>query len=68
MSRFINGLQELLDKSRFVDWNTDKRTEHFAVVSKSGFANEGEAFAMQNNFLLRTQTNIKKIFLTLYAQ
>lgn len=58
----VTTLKELLDKSRFVDWNAGKRIEHFAVVSKSGFTKEAEAFAMQNNFLLLTQEHLEKCF------
>ena len=56
----IKVLKDLEDKSHFVDWNTDKRKDHFAVFSKSGFTKEALEFAKQNNFLLFTLTDLDK--------
>ncbi|MCD4809319.1 MAG: hypothetical protein K8R17_05415 [Methanosarcinales archaeon] len=42
----------LLDKSGSVDWNINDRTDHFAVISKSGYTKKAEEFAVQNNFML----------------
>lgn len=56
----IKVLKDLEDKSHFVDWNTDKRKDHFAVFSKSGFTKEALEFAKQNNFLLFTPTDLNK--------
>lgn len=60
----ITVLKELMDKSKFVDWNIGKRNEHFAVVSKTGFTKEAEKFAMQNNFLLLTKEHLEKCFIS----
>ncbi|MBC2700085.1 MAG: hypothetical protein HF976_01500 [ANME-2 cluster archaeon] len=42
----IDVLTVLLDKSGFVDWNINDRTDHFAVISKSGYTKKAEELAM----------------------
>ena len=54
-------LEELLDKAKFVDWNTGKRKEYFMFVSKNGFTMEAEEFARRNNFLLFSLKNLEKV-------
>lgn len=48
----VGVLEDLQNKSRFVDWYNKERKEHFAVISRSGFTNEAQIFAKQNGFLL----------------
>ncbi len=50
----IDVLATLMDKSRFVDWNINNRTEYFVIISKSGFTKKAEEFAGQNNVILYT--------------
>ncbi len=58
----IDVLTALLDKSAYVDWNINDRTDHFTVISKSGFTKKAEEFAGQNNFTLYTLQDLKRIF------
>jgi len=58
----VNVLADLMDKSRSVEWNTGKRKEHFAVVSKSGFTLKAEEFAKENNFSLYTLRDFDRCF------
>jgi len=58
----IDVLVVLLDKSGSVDWNINDRTDHFTVISKSGFTKKAEEFAGQNNFTLYTLQDLKIIF------
>ncbi len=53
-------LAALLDKSTSVDWNINDRTDHFTVISKSGFTKKAEEFAVQNNFTLYTLQDLKR--------
>ncbi|MCG7849820.1 MAG: ATP-binding protein [ANME-2 cluster archaeon] len=55
----IDVLATLMDKSRFVDWNINNRTEYFVVISKSGFTKKAEEFAGQNNVILDTLQDFK---------
>ena len=50
----ISVLNELIKKSKFVDWNNNSRKEYFMVISKSGFTKRAEEFANENKFLLFT--------------
>jgi AAA+ ATPase superfamily predicted ATPase len=56
----IDVLATLLDKSATVDWNINDRTDHFTVISKSGFTKKAEEFAVQNNFMLHTLQDLKR--------
>lgn len=56
----IDVLATLLDKSATVDWNINDRTDHFTVISKSGFTKKAEEFAVQNNFMLYTLQDLKR--------
>jgi len=55
-------LAALLDKTGSVDWNINDRTDHFTVISKSGFTKKAEEFAGQNNFTLYTLEDLEIIF------
>ncbi len=56
----VGALKELLDKAKSVDWNGDKRKEHFMFISKSGFTDEAKKFADQHDFLLFTSGEIEE--------
>jgi AAA+ ATPase superfamily predicted ATPase len=57
----IDVLKELKEKSSFVDWYSKERKEYFAVISKSGFLNRAEEYAKQNNFILFSLEDFKKV-------
>jgi hypothetical protein len=57
----VGVLKSLIDKSRFVDWHKNKRTEYFAVVSKSGITENALEFARENNFMLFTLDDFENI-------
>ncbi len=56
----IDVLTALLDKSGSVDWNINDRTDHFTVITKSGFTKKAEEFGRQNNVTLYTLQDLKR--------
>ena len=58
----VDVLEELMQKSKFVDWNTGNRQEHFAVISRSGFSKKAGEFAKINGFLLYTLDDVGGCF------
>ncbi len=51
---------DLQRKSRLVQWNNDKRKEHFALFSKSGFTDKMVKLAKEKNVLLFDLKAIEK--------
>jgi len=58
----LSVIEELLEKSKFVDWNNDIRKERFAVFSKSGFTKDVEIYAKQKNLFLFTLDELDETF------
>lgn len=58
----IHIIEELLEKSKFVDWNNADRKEHFVVISRSGFTKDAEEYANQKSILLFTMEELEETF------
>ncbi len=58
----VHIIEELLDKSKFVDWNNANRKEYFMVISKSGFTKDAEEYANQKNIFLFAQKDLEETF------
>jgi AAA+ ATPase superfamily predicted ATPase len=59
----ISDLQNLIEKSKIVRWNTNSRKEHFAFFSKNGFEKNAERFASENNIKMFDLKDIEKVLL-----
>ncbi len=58
----VSIIEELLEKSKFVDWSNDKRKESFAVISKSGFTDGAKDYAKGKSVFLFTLEELEEIF------
>jgi len=58
----IGIVKGLLEKSRLVEWNREKRKEHFALFSKSGFTEGCKAYCRENAILTFDLPDIEKMF------
>ena len=57
----IGVLEDLVDRSGFVDWHNKNRTEYFTVVSRSGFTENARNYAKRHGFLLFTLQDLDTI-------
>lgn len=58
----LNDLENLREKTKFVNWYTGERKEHFALFSKSGFKKSCLDYCLKNNVLTFDLKDIRKLF------
>lgn len=56
----VSDLQDLIGKSKVVQWRNGKRKEHFAFFSKQGFEKNAEIFASQHDIGIYDLKDIEK--------
>jgi len=52
-------IEELIQKSEYVEWKNKERVNHYAVVSKTGFTADAKRFAEKNGVHTFTLSSAK---------
>ena len=58
----VNIYNNLKAKSKLIEWNNEKRKEHFVLFSKAGFTNEMKIIATKDNVMLFNLNAVEKVF------